>query len=155
MKGKEFIDSKWVEEGAKPEAAAKIKAGFGRWSSRVGNSGLLAKARQLYEFFLSPEVSGTKKAIVAGALLYIISPFDLFPDFIPVVGWLDDLGVAGFALSYIFSTMNKVDAKKNMGDVLEAEIEGASRAGAREQVKALSGSRQSQITSVATPKKGQ
>jgi uncharacterized membrane protein YkvA (DUF1232 family) len=27
------------------------------------------------------------------ALLYIISPIDLIPDFIPVVGWADDLAV--------------------------------------------------------------
>ncbi len=28
------------------------------------------------------------------ALLYILSPIDLIPDVIPVVGWLDDLAVA-------------------------------------------------------------
>lgn len=28
------------------------------------------------------------------ALLYIVSPVDLIPDFIPVVGWADDLAVA-------------------------------------------------------------
>ena len=27
------------------------------------------------------------------ALLYILSPIDLIPDFIPVVGWVDDLAV--------------------------------------------------------------
>ncbi len=27
------------------------------------------------------------------ALLYIISPIDLVPDFIPVAGWVDDLAV--------------------------------------------------------------
>ena len=27
------------------------------------------------------------------ALLYIISPIDLIPDVIPVVGWVDDLAV--------------------------------------------------------------
>jgi uncharacterized membrane protein YkvA (DUF1232 family) len=27
------------------------------------------------------------------ALLYILSPIDLIPDFIPVVGWADDLAV--------------------------------------------------------------
>ncbi len=27
------------------------------------------------------------------AVLYILSPIDLIPDFIPVVGWVDDLAV--------------------------------------------------------------
>ena len=31
--------------------------------------------------------------VIILALLYIISPIDLIPDFIPVVGWADDLAV--------------------------------------------------------------
>lgn len=31
--------------------------------------------------------------IVILALLYILSPIDLIPDFIPVLGWADDLAV--------------------------------------------------------------
>jgi len=29
--------------------------------------------------------------------LYIISPIDLLPDFIPIIGWIDDI-IAGFVL---------------------------------------------------------
>lgn len=28
--------------------------------------------------------------IIGGSLLYLLSPFDISPDFIPVVGWIDD-----------------------------------------------------------------
>lgn len=28
--------------------------------------------------------------IVLGSLLYLISPIDISPDFIPVIGWIDD-----------------------------------------------------------------
>jgi uncharacterized membrane protein YkvA (DUF1232 family) len=34
------------------------------------------------------------------ALLYIISPIDLLPDFIPLLGWLDDLALL-CALAYM------------------------------------------------------
>jgi uncharacterized membrane protein YkvA (DUF1232 family) len=30
------------------------------------------------------------------AIIYIISPIDLLPDIIPVIGWIDDLCALGF-----------------------------------------------------------
>lgn len=44
-----------------------------------------------------------KRVIIALlALLYIISPLDLIPDVIPVIGWLDDLGVLAWAARQVF-----------------------------------------------------
>ncbi len=43
-----------------------------------------------------------KRGIIALlAILYILSPLDLLPDFIPVIGWLDDLGVLAWAARYV------------------------------------------------------
>jgi len=43
-------------------------------------------------------LTGMLKWVVVGILaLYIISPIDLLPDFIPIVGWIDDI-IAGFVL---------------------------------------------------------
>jgi uncharacterized membrane protein YkvA (DUF1232 family) len=33
-------------------------------------------------------------------LLYIISPYDIIPDFIIPVGWFDDLGILGLLIYY-------------------------------------------------------
>lgn len=41
------------------------------------------------------------KIAVVFLVLYLISPIDLIPDFIPVIGQLDDILVAGLALRYI------------------------------------------------------
>ena len=44
-----------------------------------------------------------KRVIIAVlAMLYVISPLDLIPDFIPVIGWLDDLGVLVWAARQVF-----------------------------------------------------
>ena len=32
--------------------------------------------------------------LIGGTLLYLVSPFDLAPDFIPVIGWIDDAAIA-------------------------------------------------------------
>ena len=38
-----------------------------------------------------PRTPWYAKALGAAVLAYVLSPIDLVPDFIPVLGWLDDL----------------------------------------------------------------
>jgi uncharacterized membrane protein YkvA (DUF1232 family) len=50
--------------------------------------------RQLWALFLAfkdPETPALSKAIIIVAIAYATSPIDLIPDFIPVLGQLDDL----------------------------------------------------------------
>ena len=52
-----------------------------------------------------------------GALLYLLNPFDLIPDHIPVVGYLDDLGVMTLAIGEIVRRERRFKGKP----VAEAE----------------------------------
>ena len=40
-------------------------------------------------------------AATIAALIYVINPFDLIPDFIPGIGWLDDMAMIGLVISGI------------------------------------------------------
>ena len=46
-------------------------------------------------------------AAVALALLYVLNPADLFPDFIPGLGYLDDAAVIAFCLKLVEKDLEK------------------------------------------------
>ncbi len=47
----------------------------------------------LWGLLKDPRVPAPGKALLAAALAYLISPIDLIPDFIPVIGQIDDMVV--------------------------------------------------------------
>jgi uncharacterized membrane protein YkvA (DUF1232 family) len=48
----------------------------------------------------SKELLATEKLVAYGALFYLICPFDLIPDHIPVFGLMDDFAVLSMAVSF-------------------------------------------------------
>ena len=44
---------------------------------------------------------------IGAALLYVLSPIDLIPDFIPFIGYLDDAAVFAFCLSQVSLEVDK------------------------------------------------
>ena len=52
-------------------------------------------------------VSNKHLAIIGGAILYVVSPIDAIPDVIPAIGWVDDIGVVGLALSALGAALQQ------------------------------------------------
>jgi uncharacterized membrane protein YkvA (DUF1232 family) len=61
------------------------------WAKRVTS---------LWKVITSAELNTIDKLVAYGALFYLICPFDLIPDWIPVIGYMDDYIVLGFAAAY-------------------------------------------------------
>ena len=55
----------------------------------------------LYYVLMSPDVPYQQKLLIIGALGYLICPIDLIPDFIPVVGYTDDLTALAGAVAAV------------------------------------------------------
>jgi len=47
--------------------------------------------RLYWRLFRDPRVAPWPKALLVGALVYVILPFDVIPDMLPVIGEVDDL----------------------------------------------------------------
>ena len=69
-----------------------------------------------------PVIPWTVVATLVGALLYVLSPLDLIPDFIPVVGFTDDAWVFAVALSFAGADLEKYrEWKRQRAETIDAE----------------------------------
>ena len=60
----------------------------------------------LYYTLESRNVSKTDKAIIIGALGYFILPFDVIPDYIPFIGYTDDMTILYYAYKRVKTNIN-------------------------------------------------
>ena len=97
-----------------------------RVAKRAGAK-LVYVALILYYTLQSDKVSVKDKAVIIGALGYLISPLDVLPDAFPIVGLTDDLTVLMYVLHKVWGDVSD-DIKQKAHDKLvqwfdEEEIE--------------------------------
>ena len=68
------------------------------------------KVQVLWRFIRDPEVAWAKKATAVGSLVYLVSPLDAIPDFIPAGGLLDDVAVILFVVQMLAESLKSYDA---------------------------------------------
>ena len=76
-------------------------------------------AKLVYHLLRDKRVPWTAKAALAGATVYLASPIDLIPDWIPGAGYLDDILVVGIAINYIFAKVPEDVIVEHWGEDVE------------------------------------
>ena len=87
-----------------------------RIAKRAGAK-LVYAALILYYTLQSDKISKTNKAMIIGALGYMISPLDVVPDAIPIAGLSDDLAVLLFVLKKVWTDIDpdiQIKAKERL-----------------------------------------
>ena len=94
-----------------------------RIAKRAGAK-LVYAALILYYTLQSDKVSKTDKAIIIGALGYMISPLDVIPDAIPIAGLTDDVAVLLYVLKKVWTDIDPAimdQAKKRLSKWFDEE----------------------------------
>ncbi len=84
---------------------------------KISSAGMLEKYSELGKLMLKM-LKDYKKGIyhnvpwftiasIVVALLYVLNPFDVVPDFIPGIGYVDDLGVFTIALRFVETDLHR------------------------------------------------
>jgi uncharacterized membrane protein YkvA (DUF1232 family) len=80
-KGRQLLMGRWVDS----------------WRQRVGQ--LQTETYAIHLAYKDPRVPWYAKILIALAVAHTLSPIDLVPDFIPILGYLDDLVIAPLGIS--------------------------------------------------------
>ena len=101
----------------KNSGGKKVRKEFMDWVDQAEGLEIVSRGRQMWDYLHSERVSGFEKFILGAALLYIITPSDLLPDWLPVAGWMDDLGMAALVLAFITQRLDAFEGggKKGKG----------------------------------------
>jgi uncharacterized membrane protein YkvA (DUF1232 family) len=86
----------------------------------------------LYRLLKDPRAPFAEKTLLAGTIIYVISPLDLIPDLIPFIGQVDDLYLVALVVLRLLSRTNAEVLREHWdggGDLgaLVGNIESAAR----------------------------
>lgn len=93
MKSEEKDYSKYYNDDSFLEKITKY--------AKKAGVGTIEKVLYLYYAAEKPSTPAWAKATIYGALGYFIFPVDAIPDVLPIVGYSDDVGVLGLAITSV------------------------------------------------------
>jgi uncharacterized membrane protein YkvA (DUF1232 family) len=80
-----------------------------------------AKAALLWRLLKDRRVPWWAKALLPALVVYLAMPLDLIPDFIPVIGYLDDLLVMLLVVSVLLSAVPAVVTEEHLSSLERKE----------------------------------
>lgn len=107
----ELRQSKWWEKAKDPKVQASICNTAELWLTKFGKRNRLTHRLSDAVQLLRASLRGGKTAtprniiILTAVILYTVTPLDGIPDILPVVGWLDDLGLLALAFKAVMNCM--------------------------------------------------
>ncbi len=73
-------------------------------------------ARFVYHLSRDPRVPWSVKGALVGLAAYLACPIDIIPDWIPAAGYLDDVLVIGFVVSYVLARVPPEVVRDHWGE---------------------------------------
>ena len=91
-----------------------------QWRQRAGQ--IKVETYAIYLAYRDPRTPWYAKLLVAGVIAYAVSPIDLIPDFIPVLGVLDDLIIVPVGIALALKMIPKdvmTECREKAGDAMQ------------------------------------
>ena len=84
---------------------------------------LISFGPSLIRFFSRVDIGFGPKLLVVAAFLYIVMPFDVVPDLLPIVGWIEDIVIGLLTFNYVNrkNASKPVVTKENKVDSIDVE----------------------------------
>lgn len=107
----EIENSSWFKKLNKPELIAGLETAAETWLKKHGTKGKIGNqvhaALKIYRQSKAGNVLTPRNtAILIFSILYAVCPVDAIADIIPLIGWLDDIGILTLAFSAIITRMS-------------------------------------------------
>ncbi|MGH2574196.1 MAG: YkvA family protein [Ignavibacteria bacterium] len=94
----EYYPESELSEDEAYQLAGKVDKKMHRNKNKLN---FLNHIKALRNYLFDKNVKWYRKSVVIAALLYFITPIDSLPDFTPLVGFLDDLGVIAWTIKFL------------------------------------------------------
>lgn len=107
-----FKTGKWSKKAKQyiehPGKLKELLMALGQIIHKKGLKKVQEQLQLMYEYIRDvyngnyPNYNSTSLIIIIAAVIYVISPIDIFPDVLPVFGWTDDVTV----ILYVYDIIN-------------------------------------------------